>query len=164
MLPLIFMRQRSLLVAALLVFQPQLEHVTIRRYPRTGAQVHLRAPIMKPGKDNRLEFIVFGGGFADVKLNEELTRCSHIGCDKYAAQWRLCVSASVRIGLRVTASGGHVFDDRCEVTLLMRLQEEADSLGSSCLEQILRALVKQLFVICTVKRGRHGNGCQMEYG
>lgn len=84
-------------------------------YPNTGAQVHLRAPIMRPGQDTRLEFIVFGGGYADAKLNEELSRCSHIGCDRYAAQWRLCAGVSLRIGLRVTAAGGHAFDDAWQV-------------------------------------------------
>lgn len=100
--------------------QLNVSHVTNRchprRYPNTGAQVHLRAPIMRPGQDTRLEFIVFGGGYADAKLNEELSRCSHIGCDRYAAQWRLCAGVSLRIGLRVTAAGGHAFDDAWQVS------------------------------------------------
>ncbi|WIA09616.1 hypothetical protein OEZ85_009006 [Tetradesmus obliquus] len=70
---------------------------------------------MRPGQDTCLEFIVFGGGYADAKLNEELGRCSHIGCDRYAAQWWLCAGVSLRIGLRVTAAGGHVFDDAWQV-------------------------------------------------
>ncbi|WIA15217.1 hypothetical protein OEZ85_001895 [Tetradesmus obliquus] len=84
-------------------------------FPRMGPQVHLRAPVMKPGKDVRLEFVAFGGSWVDLKLDEDLKHCSHVGCNRVASEKKPCADVAVRIGLKVTAGGQYKFDDSWEV-------------------------------------------------
>lgn len=81
-----------------------------------GPQVHLRAPVMKPGKDVRLEFVAFGGSWVDSKLDEDLKHCSHVGCNRVASEKKPCADVAVRIGLKVTAGGQYKFDDSWEVS------------------------------------------------
>lgn len=82
-----------------------------------GPQVHLRAPVMKPGQDVRLEFIAFGGSYVDANLAEDLTHCSHVGCNRTVSEKKPCADVSVRIGLLVTADGNYQFDKQWEVSL-----------------------------------------------
>ncbi|KAF6264122.1 hypothetical protein COO60DRAFT_220181 [Scenedesmus sp. NREL 46B-D3] len=84
-------------------------------FPRMGPQVHLRAPVMKPGKDVRLEFVAFGGSWVDWQLHEDLKQCSHVGCDRLASEKKPCADVAVRIGLKVTAGGQYQFDNSWEV-------------------------------------------------
>lgn len=84
-------------------------------FPRMGPQVHLKAPVMEPGKAVRLEFIAFGGSNINSRLANEIYKCGPSTCDRMKNQFNPCADVSVRIGLTVKADGGYQFDNAWQV-------------------------------------------------
>lgn len=80
-----------------------------------GAQVMLRTAVPEPGKPERFELAVFGGGVVDAELADEIRRCGPTSCDRERGEHRACSDRALRIGLTVHPDGRHEFDREWQV-------------------------------------------------